>query len=268
MLTPYRNHLIQTRRSEGTIRVRMTYARELHRHFPNPLTCTPQDLQRFLAAHPHWKPSTYNVAVVSLRSFYGWAHVSGHITDNPTVFLQTLHVDRARRPIALDVDAEMAIVHASPEERAIILLGMEAGLRRSEIVSLHTRARDGEWLYITGKGGRTRRMHATPSILAALDAITPEEGGYYFPGRVGGHMHPSTVWLITKRLLDVNPHAMRHRAGTTVYRNTGDLRVTQEFLGHANPNTTAIYVHIESEDMRRASTAAVLGGSPALPEAA
>jgi site-specific recombinase XerD len=50
---------------------------------------------------------------------------------------------------------------------------------------------------------------------------------------------------------------LRHRAGTTVYQRTGhDLRLTQVFLGHSDPSTTAIYVHVNDDDLRAASEAA------------
>jgi integrase len=254
----YRNHLVGLRRAEATITTRLVYVRALLDFYPEPLECTPADLQRFLAARGDWAPSTHNVAVSSIRSFYAWAAMTRQIDENPARYLELLKLKPRRRPIASDRDATSALEHAEPAERLVLLLGMEAGLRRGEIAKVHTRDRDGEWLYVLGKGGVTRRIHCTPTLLDELDANEPAGGGYYFPGKYGGHIHHSTVWLITKRLMDINPHAMRHRAGTTVFRGTKDIMVTQQFLGHRNVNTTMGYVHIEDDALMLASAAAQL----------
>jgi integrase/recombinase XerC len=47
-------------------------------------------------------------------------------------------------------------------------------------------------------------------------------------------------------------HALRHTTGTLMMRATGNLAAVQEVLGHANPNTTRIYAHLDTSDLRRA----------------
>lgn len=55
----------------------------------------------------------------------------------------------------------------------------------------------------------------------------------------------------------------RRATKSGVYRRTGnDLRLAQEFLGHASPLTTAIYVHIVEDDLMRAVDATRLGRCP------
>lgn len=123
---------------------------------------------------------------------------------------------------------------------------------------------DGEWLSVIGKGNRQRETWISPELADALDELerTAVRHGYYLPSRTTGHLHPSTVWRHIGQVLESNPHSLRHRAGTVVYQRTGkDLRTTQEFLGHASPNTTAIYVHVARDDLRRAGMAARVGGA-------
>jgi site-specific recombinase XerD len=45
-------------------------------------------------------------------------------------------------------------------------------------------------------------------------------------------------------------HCLRHVYGTTVYRATKDLRLTQHLLGHSNPQVTTQYSHLVDEDIR------------------
>ena len=51
--------------------------------------------------------------------------------------------------------------------------------------------------------------------------------------------------------VDATAHQLRHWFATGVYGATHDIRVTQE-LGHASPNTTAIYVAFSAIDARAA----------------
>ena len=42
----------------------------------------------------------------------------------------------------------------------------------------------------------------------------------------------------------ISPHSLRHTAGTLSLRGGSDLREVQDFLGHSDPKTTAIYTHV------------------------
>lgn len=73
------------------------------------------------------------------------------------------------------------------------------------------------------------------------------------------HVTPTTIYHWIRAALGANTHSLRHRAATAVYHGTGnDLRVTQEFLGHSNPQMTARYVHVTDRDLRLAAIAAQL----------
>lgn len=43
---------------------------------------------------------------------------------------------------------------------------------------------------------------------------------------------------------NVSPHSLRHTAGTLSLQNGSETREVQDFLGHADPKTTAIYTHV------------------------
>jgi integrase/recombinase XerD len=43
---------------------------------------------------------------------------------------------------------------------------------------------------------------------------------------------------------NLSPHSLRHTAGTLSLQSGSSLREVQDFLGHSDPKTTAIYTHV------------------------
>lgn len=90
--------------------------------------------------------------------------------------------------------------------------------------------------------------------MRAIEAETAPGIRYYFAGQwADSHLHPQTVYMHVKRMMPQEClHTLRHRAGTTGYTRTKDIRATQEFLAHSSLATTEIYVELD-----RRSTAAI-----------
>ena len=68
--------------------------------------------------------------------------------------------------------------------------------------------------------------------------------------------------LVKKHLADAgldstqySSHKLRHTAATLMLQNGVDVRTLQEVLGHDHLNTTQIYTHVDSDDLRIAAKA-------------
>jgi site-specific recombinase XerD len=53
----------------------------------------------------------------------------------------------------------------------------------------------------------------------------------------------------------LSAHKLRHTAATMMLAGGVDVKTVQEVLGHENLNTTQIYTHIESTELKLASEA-------------
>ncbi len=140
-----------------------------------------------------------------------------------------------------------------------------AGLRISELCNLrieHMDLEDGEINVIHGKGDVDRNVGIHDKLLPVLITwIGDRKEGYLFPGRGDKPVSVRTFqrrlpalakaagFILTKEN-KANPHRLRHTFATALYKATGNLRLVQEALGHANLQTTAIYLHVEVDDLK------------------
>lgn len=257
MIEKYTQHMRRRRLSEGTIRLRLHY---LNRFAATTDLTTAQhdDLDAFIWSNPGWSSNTRSVVTATLKSFYGWAHRERLILVNPARDLPAIDAQRRKPRIATEDQIRHAIRCDSLADKAMIMLGAECGLRVNEIATLHRSARDGEWLTVVGKGSKQRNLNLSPELMAVLGTIerTTMRAGWYFPGKnPRSHMHPSTAWRHITRILESNPHSLRRRAGTIVYRRSGnDIRLAQEFLGHKSPTTTAVYLDVGEDNLKLAAS--------------
>ena len=58
---------------------------------------------------------------------------------------------------------------------------------------------------------------------------------------------------IVSPLKKISPHKLRSTYGTSLYRETGDIYVVAEVLGHRDVNTTKKHYAAMSDDIRRAA---------------
>ena len=237
--------------STGTLKIKRNYLERLSAVL-DPLSATESDLVAFLN-NPNWRAETRRSARSHLRSFYSWAHRTGHIQTNPAQYLMPVKVPPGK-PKPADPDAiNAALENADVTLRCMILLAAYAGLRRNEIATLRVKDVEPTRLRVTGKGGRVRLVPIHPVLNDALAAqialVRPSE--WVFPGRKWGeHIGVYYVWEHIKRATGgLPPHTLRHRFATNAYRYANDLRMVQELLGHSSPNTTALYVAVDDDKL-------------------
>lgn len=249
-LLDYLTELRMAGRSPKTIRIRRYQTRGwlawLAGQGLSPATAGRADAVTYLAMFAD--PQTRASHRAAVRGFHRWMVEAGRRADDPTMRLPSVRCAPGRpRPIPDDLVREV-LAHATPEHRAMIVLGRFAGLRVSEIAHAHRRYLSGpcgrETLSLCGKGDRWRELPAHPLVVAVL--IHCDGWTFPSPRRRGRPILPDTVSLELSRLLpgEWTAHSLRHAFATEAYARTKDLRLVQEWLGHSSPMTTIGYVGI------------------------
>ncbi len=154
---------------------------------------------------------------------------------------------------------------------AMYLLAVNCGLRTIEISRANIKDIEVKggiaYLYVWGKGHTEADTKKTlaPEVKAAIDdylasrtdAKTANSPLFVSTGNRSGGQRIATTTISTmlKRAMQqagfdserITAHSLRHTAGTNVQEITGNLYLTQQYMRHANPATTEIYLHNDTE---------------------
>jgi site-specific recombinase XerD len=255
-IAAHRAWLLAGGASTGTAKVFACKLRGLAKVAASPFGATSDELIAFLG-NPDWKPNTRKSGHTAVKSFYRWATMMGHVTIDPTFALTSVKVPLGVPRPTPEAVVTAALQQADARKRRMVMLAAYQGLRRAEIACVHSRDIVEDTLRVHGKGGKIRVVPLHPAVAQAGAGIT----GYWFPGKIDGHLSPWWVGTILSDLLgpDWTGHTLRHRFATKAYETDRDLFAVQQLLGHARPESTAIYTRVPINAMSRA----VMGAGPA-----
>ena len=166
-------------------------------------------------------------------------------------------------------EAQKIIDAAAPHLKPIIYTALYTGMRLGNILNLKWENIDfiNRTINITVKDRTTDggKNLSVPMIekLANILITLPKCSDYVFTykgkriGKIETAWHnvfykPHTKELKNPELKYVNFHTLRHTAGTWILKQTGNLKITQQILGHADIKTTTKYAHVLDAEKRNA----------------
>jgi integrase/recombinase XerD len=246
----YRQWLRSWTSSEATVRARCILAESRIRAWGVD-GITTEHLEAWLSGYTGWSRATY---YQNAKSFCTWLHLTGRLPANPTDDLRAPRAPKSLpRPLSAD-QVRAVLTDATGDERAWLLLGLYQGLRAAEIAKIRGDAIADGMLFVLGKGAKPAYLPVHTEI-ATLAAGYP--AGFWFPGRVDGHISPNTVSTRVSRLfadhgIEGSLHRCRHSFGTNLVRNGVHVRKVQNLMRHESLATTAIYTALDSDELRDA----------------
>lgn len=230
----------------------------------------------------------------ALRSFYAYFYKRQLIQTNPTLLVDMPKLHE-KAIIRLDPDEVATLLEyvencgtqltgqakayynkTKYRDLAIITLLLGTGIRVSECVGLDLNDVDfkNNGIKVTRKGGNEMVVYFGDEVEKALkdylentrDQITPlpgHENALFLSTqkkRMGIQAVENMVKKYTRRVTPmkkITPHKLRSTYGTSLYRETGDIYLVADVLGHKDVNTTRKHYAAIDENRRRQAASAV-----------
>ena len=230
----------------------------------------------------------------ALRSFYGYYFKRQIISKNPTLLVEMPKMHE-KAIIRLDTD-EIAMLldyvdHGGNDltgqrkayfektknrDLAILTLLLGTGIRVSECVGLDLQDIDfkNNGITVTRKGGNQMVVYFGEEVENALKTYLYTTRKQTIP--LSGHENALFLSTQRKRMgvqavenmvkkyarevtpnKKITPHKLRSTYGTALYKETGDIYLVADVLGHKDVNTTKKHYAAIDEDRRRQAAGAV-----------
>ncbi len=230
----------------------------------------------------------------SLRSFYAYYQKRRLLKNNPTVVVDMpkLHSREIIRLDADEVSELLDLVENGGEKLtgmkkvyyeknklrniAIFTLFLGTGIRVSECVGLDVEDVDfrNDRIRIIRKGGKEEYIYFGQEVAQALQnyieisrsRITPAEGHEHAlfysiqRRRISVQAVENLVKDFTSQITTfkhITPHKLRSTYGTSLYKETGDIYLVAEVLGHNDVNTTRKHYAAMDDEKKRSAAGAV-----------
>ncbi|MBQ3782734.1 MAG: tyrosine-type recombinase/integrase [Lachnospiraceae bacterium] len=229
----------------------------------------------------------------ALRSFYGFYQKHEYIEHNPTVYVdmpklhqkEIIRLDPDEVALLLDfiedgsdtMTKQQQVYHEKNKVRdlAIFTLFLGTGIRVSELVGLDITDVDfkNNSIKVTRKGGNEMFVYFGAEVQEALEDYIVSERSHITP--VDGHENALFYSTQRKRITvravqnlvskysshittkHITPHKFRSTYGTTLYKETGDIYLVADVLGHKDVNTTRKHYAAQDDERRRKAATAV-----------
>ena len=229
------------------------------------------------AAHPDYgiSPASRARKLSAIKSFYKYLTVrTKQLETNPVAEMEYPKL-RKSLPKYLTLEQSAALLQSvsGPNEKrdyAILMLFLNCGIRRSELVNLNISDVYEDRIRVVGKGNKERFVYFGSACRKAIEAYLQErnqkvlsDNRALFGSRDNNRISVTAVHRLVKKALlqagldstQFSAHKLRHTAATMMLSGGVDVKTVQEVLGHENLNTTQIYTHIENTELKIAAEA-------------
>ncbi|MCI9323727.1 MAG: tyrosine-type recombinase/integrase [Lachnospiraceae bacterium] len=230
--------------------------------------------------------------LASLRSFYNYFFETEKIKKNPAALVplpkqhdkEIIRLEPNEVAILLDQVEDGSKLTKKEQEYhkktklrdvALITLLLGTGIRVSECVGLDLQDVDFDvyGIRILRKGGKEAIIYFGEEVGTALldyleqrEHMVPAEGheNALFLSLQNRRMAVRSVENLVKKyasrvttLKKITPHKLRSTYGTALYRETGDIYLVADVLGHSDVNTTRKHYAAQEDERRRRAANAV-----------
>lgn len=173
-----------------------------------------------------------------------------------------------RLPVVLSREEISQVLSATDnlKHRSILMLAYSSGLRIGEVINLKLHDIDSSRMQvriIKGKGKKDRYTILSESTLALLRQYYANYRPkiWLFEGPKFKQYSSSSIQKIFKRSckkINLNKsvyfHCLRHSFATHLLEQGVNIQILQHLLGHSNPKTTCVYLHVQQYSLDKVTS--------------
>jgi len=204
-------------------------------------------------------PSTINRELACLKTCLNQAVEWEKLDRNPAGKVKKFREPNAKERILTGEEAKRLLDEASDELRPVLIVALNTGMRKNEILSLRWKDVD----FIKGfihiadsKSGRSRNIPMNGLVFETLHAMDRQrEFVFENPETKARILDVKTAFKGACRRAEIKGlrfHDLRHTAASRMVEAGIDLVTVSKILGHASIQMTMRYAHPTLENMRLA----------------
>ncbi|MCX5711589.1 MAG: tyrosine-type recombinase/integrase [Candidatus Omnitrophica bacterium] len=206
-------------------------------------------------------PASTNRALTRLKAIFNkaiaWKKFNG---DNPVKSVKFFKEDNARLRFLEKEEICKLIKNCSKTLRAIVIVALNTGMRKSEILNLKWHDIDfkrGNIYLLKTKNGEKREIPMNEEVKGVLIKVRKHpDSPYIFPNEFGKpftNIRKSFFTACKKsNIINFRFHDLRHTFASQLVMCGVDLNTVRELLGHKSLEMTLRYSHLSPEHKKRA----------------
>ncbi|UCG51023.1 MAG: site-specific integrase [Candidatus Latescibacterota bacterium] len=219
----------------------------------------PFDFERFKAARADQvSKSTVNRDLSVLKRLFNLAIDWNLVATNPLKKVAVYRLDEKTMRVLSHEEERRLIEAAAPHIRPLIIVAINTGMRRGELLSLQWEQVDLQSRTITikhSKNGRVRHIPINKTTQEAFVALPEPHTGHVFRYHGSPIKEVKSAFAGAVRRAAIphcTLHSCRHTFATRLVSAGVDLATVKELLGHASVSTTMKYTHPAPQHKRDA----------------
>lgn len=163
------------------------------------------------------------------------------------------------RDIAKIEEIKVVLKHKSYRDYFMFVLGINTGLRISDLLPLKVKdVRGQDYIILTEKKtSKVKRFPINNDLKIEIQEYTQgmAENDYLFPSQKGGYIKRVRAYEILKEagyktgIGEIGTHTLRKTFGYHFYKKYKDVAMLQKIFGHSAPSVTLRYIGIEQDEI-------------------
>lgn len=216
------------------------------------LNISKSDLFNYIAYIDNLSKGTKKVKLYSIKNFYTFLNrdISDFLFKDIKLF--NTGVKMPKYLFTGQITPYMQF-YTNERDKMLVYLFLNTGIRLSEMANLKIEDFNfiENYFIVLGKGKKYRKVFFSQKCKEKLLKFIQGKQGSLF------NLNKRQIQYIIKKGMTAcningSVHSLRHTFATTMYKQTKDILLVKELLGHTSVVSTQIYTHIDNEEIRKA----------------